>query len=333
MITDQFDRNVLAIDSAAEVERISAFIVHALSRDLRKRGAVIAVSGGVDSSVCAALSARALGPARVRALLLPDCDSSPGSTEKGRRVCERLSIQYETIDISPVLASLGCYQRRDDAIRRVFPEFGAGWRQKIVVADHLLDQDRLNFFSLVVQSPDGALHKQRMPVDVYLEIVAATNMKQRTRKLLEYSRADRLNFAVIGTPNLLEYDQGFFVRGGDGLADIKPIAHLYKTQVFALARYLDLPEDVCLQTPSTDTYSLPQTQEEFYFALPYELMDLVLWAYSRGVSPQRAAEVLTLAPQQIERVYRDIIAKRQAARVLHQHAITIEPSGLKASCR
>ena len=131
-----------------------------------------------------------------------------------------------------------------------------------------------------------------MPPAAYLQIVAATNFKQRVRKMMEYYHADRLNYAVAGTPNRLEYDQGFFVKLGDGAADVKPIAHLYKTQVYALAEYLGVPEEIRRRPPTTDTFSLPQTQEEFYFALPYAKMDLCLYGHNHGVP---AAEVAAAA--------------------------------------
>jgi NAD+ synthase len=185
----------------------------------------------------------------------------------------------------------------------------------------------LNYFNLVVESPDGRLDKKRMPADVYLQVVAASNMKQRTRKMLEYYHAEHLNYAVLGTPNRLEYELGFFVRGGDGLADVKPIAHLYKTQVYALARYLGVPEDICRQEPSTDTYSLPQTQKEFYFAIPYDQLDLLLHAFAHGVTPSEAGEVLGLSSKQVERVYRDIAAKQRVAALLNQAPILLEQVG------
>ncbi len=162
-----------------------------------------------------------------------------------------------------------------------------------------------------------------MPLDVYLGVVAATNMKQRTRKLLEYHHAERLNYAVVGTPNRLEYDLGFFVRGGDGLADLKPIAHLYKTQVYALARHVGVPDEVVRQLPTTDTYSLPQTQEEFYYALPYDRMDLMLWAYRHDIPPGEAGSAVGLSSEQVERVYRDIVGKQRVAAILHQHALLV----------
>jgi NAD+ synthase len=158
-----------------------------------------------------------------------------------------------------------------------------------------------------------------------LTIVAATNMKQRTRKLTEYFWAEKMNFAVAGTPNRLEYDQGFFVKGGDGAADFKPIAHLYKTQVYAMARALGVPETICSRKPTTDTYSLPQGQDEFYFALPYEQMDLCLYGHNHGVACSEVAKAAGLTVAQVERGYADIEAKRRTTRFLHLPPVLVEP--------
>jgi NAD+ synthase len=281
-----FHRGVLATspdDLEVIAEHIESSITKLLGRELKRRGIVVGVSGGIDSAVCAALAARAIGPDRVVALLMPEADSDPDSTARGRELCDQLGLKYEFEDIAPALSALGCYRRRDAAIRRVFPDYGEGWRQKITLAEGLLDRDRVSYFNLTVATPDGTQQTTRMPTDVYLEVVAATNMKQRTRKLIEYFHAEARNYAVLGTPNRLEYELGFFVRGGDGLADLKPIAQLYKTQVYALAAHFGLPQSIQDQPPSTDTYSLPQTQEEFYYALPYAEMDLLLWAFSHDV--------------------------------------------------
>jgi len=158
-----------------------------------------------------------------------------------------------------------------------------------------------------------------------MQIVAATNYKQRVRKMTEYYHADRLNYAVAGTPNRLEYDQGFFVKQGDGSADFKPIAHLYKTQVYQLAEYLGVPEEIRRRPPTTDTFSMPQTQEEFYFALPYDRMDLCLFAVINGVSAEEAAPAVNLTPAQVERVFKDIDAKRRATRYLHMRPLLVAP--------
>jgi NAD+ synthase len=319
----RFGPSVLDINCAETAHETEEAIRRLIASQLHRRGAVVAISGGVDSAVCATLAARALGPQRVLGLLMPERDSTPDSTDRGKHLCEHLGIEYVIEDIAPSLEALGCYRRRDEAIRRLFPQYGPGYRQKIAVAENLLGRDRVNYFNLIIESLDGRREKQRMPLEVYLQVVAATNMKQRTRKLLEYYHAERLNYAVLGTPNRLEYDLGFFVRGGDGLADLKPIAHLYKTQVYSLAEYLAVPEEIRRQPPSTDTYSLPQTQEEFYFALPYDQMDLALYGFLRDIPAEEAGRTLGLTAEQVQRVYRDIVAKRRKAAELLQAAVVV----------
>jgi NAD+ synthase len=327
MLTSSADSSPLAIDAAVAASTIEEGIRRIVTFDLHRRGVVLGVSGGIDSAVCAALAARALGPERVTALLMPERESSSAGTDRGRALCAAFGIAPILEDVTGALEALGCYARRDEAIRRLFPHYGPGWRQKIGVAEGLLDHDRLNTFTLTVEAPDGERFSARLPADVYLAIVAATNLKQRCRKTVEYTHADALNRAVLGTPNRLEYALGFFVKGGDGLADLKPIAHLYKTQVYALAEHLGVPEDIRRQTPSTDTYTLPQTQEEFYYALPIDRLDRALFAFERGWPVERAAALMGLSLEQTGRVYRDLTRKRRVAGGLLREAARIGGDG------
>jgi len=313
---------VLELDLSAEADRIARRVREILSRDLSRRGLVVAMSGGIDSSVCAALAVRAVGKDKVFGLLLPEQDSSSGSGDRGRQLATHLGIECERVDIAPTLAAIGCYRWRDEAIRRVFPDYDGSWKNKIVISGGLDGQ--VNHFNLVVQTPAGETKEARLGLREYLQIVAATNFKQRIRKTVEYFHADRLNYAVVGTPNRLEYDQGFFVKNGDGSADVKPIAHLYKTQVYAMARHLKLPEEICSATPTTDTYSLAQGQDEFYFALPYRQMDLALWALNHGLPAAELGQVLGLDSARAERIYADIQAKRRTTRYLHAKAVLVE---------
>jgi NAD+ synthase len=318
-----FAADALRIDAAAATDRIAAAIREQVLRRLRKRGVVLGLSGGIDSSVTAALCVRALGPDKVFAVLMPEKDSDPESLRLGRLVVEALGIPSVVEDIAPMLTATGCYERRDAFIRRLVPAFGPGWRCKVAIANALAG-DGYSLTQLVVQSPDGAQQRLRMPLDVYLGIVAATNMKQRTRKQIEYYHADRLNYAVAGTPNRLEYDQGFFVKNGDGAADVKPIAHLYKSQVYQLAAHLGVPEEIRRRPPTTDTWSLAQTQDEFYFSLPYDRMDLCLYGLDHGIPAAAVGRAADLSEDQVERVWRDIAAKRKATRYLHERPLLVE---------
>lgn len=317
-----FGAELLKLDCQQEADRIGASLRESVSRQLRKKGVVVAMSGGIDSSVVAALSVRALSKDRVFGLLMPERDSASETLALSRELAEHLGIQYAHEDISPILEALGCYRRRDESIRRVVPDYGPGCKSKIVLPPVI--EERYRLFKVVVQFPDGRLTETPLNLEAYLGVVAATNFKQRTRKMLEYYHADRLNYAVTGTPNRLEYDQGFFVKLGDGAADVKPIAHLYKTQVYQMAEFLGLPETIRKRPPTTDTYSLPQSQEEFYFSLPYDKMDLVLYAKNNGFSAHEVGRSLGLTSQQVELVFRDIESKRRVAHYLHAGPVLVE---------
>ena len=307
----------LQIDLEEAANSISQFIRESVLGTLKRRGAVVGMSGGIDSSVVSALCVRALGPERVLGLFMPERDSSGDSLRLGRMLAAHMGIRTQVEDIAPALEGLGCYERQLEAIRMAVPEYGPGWRCKLTIPS-LLEGERLNITSLTVADPAGNQRTVRMPPAAYLQMVAATNFKQRTRKMMEYYHADRLHYAVAGTPNLLEYDQGFFVKQGDGAADFKPIAHLYKSQVYAKARHLGLPDEICSRAPTTDTFSLSQSQEEFYFALPYKEMDVCLWGYDHGRPAAEIAPQVKLTAEQVERVYRDIEAKRRVSKYLHQ---------------
>lgn len=321
---DTFSAETLKLDAGAEADRIAQSIREQVIRRLRRRGVVLGLSGGIDSSVTAALCVEALGADHVFGLLMPEKDSDSESLRLGQLVADTFSIRTVVEDIEPMLTAAGCYRRRDDLIRRLVPEFSAGWGCKVVITN-ALEGKGYNITSLVVQSPNGETRKMRMPVDVYQGVVAATNMKQRTRKQLEYFHADRLNYAVAGTPNRLEYDQGFFVKNGDGAADFKPIAHLYKSQVYQLAEHLGVPAEIRQRPPTTDTWSLAQTQDEFYFSLPYAEMDLCLYGLNNNIRVAAVAEATRLTIEQVHLVWRDIAAKRRATTYLHEAPLLVEP--------
>lgn len=315
-----FSSESLRIDAVAEVERISARMREAIGPVMRRRGMVVAISGGIDSSVTLALAVAALGKQRVFALQMPERHSSEDTLGISSRLAEHFGVEHIHEDITPILEAMGFYRRYDDAVRSVVPAYGPGWKSKIVLPN-VVAGGGLAFYSVVARSPDGAMTKARLPLDAYLAIVAATNFKQRIRKTLEYYHADRLNYVVSGTPNRLEYDQGFFVKLGDGAADVKPIAHLYKSQVYQLAEHLGVPEEIRRRPPTTDTYSLEQGQDEFYFSLPYARLDLCLYGKNNGVPIEAVAGAAGLSLEQVTYVYKDIDQKRSTTRYLHMSPV------------
>jgi NAD+ synthase len=321
---EQFTSQSIELDAAAETERIVAGLRQGVHAALRRQGAVVGISGGIDSSTVLALCARAFGPERVVGILLPEHHSSPDSALLAHMVADRFGVQTVTEDITAALQGLGCYDRIAEAVSRVFPEYGPGWKSKIVLPGSLLEQNTLNVFSLTITRPDGQQFTKRLPLQEYYQIVAASNFKQRTRMAMLYYHAELRNYAVVGTANKNEHGVGFFVKYGDGGVDIAPIEHLFKTQVYQLARYLDVPEDIQRRTPTSDTYSGGSTQEEFFFRLPFDILDRVWLGYERGVPAQTIADALSLTTEQVDRIIKDIVRKQRTTAYLRAAVIGLD---------
>lgn len=313
----QFSRAWLEIDPEAETNRICERLRQGVFGTLRKQGAVIGISGGIDSSVVLALAARAFGAERVLGILLPEKESNPESVQLALTLAETYGVKALIENISGALDGFGCYPRRDEAIKRVIPEYQEPeWGAKIVLPSNLLDQQTLNVYRLVVTAPDGREISKRLPLSEYQQIVAASNFKQRSRMCMLYFHAEAHNYAVLGTANKNEHDLGFFVKWGDGGVDLGPIKHLFKTQIYQLAEYLNVPAEIRQRTPTTDTYPGGSTQEEFFYRIPFDLLDAIWLGYERGVSPAEIAGALGLQPEQVSRVTADIESKKRGTQYL-----------------
>lgn len=312
-----FSKESILLDPKVETERLVGEI-RRLVRQMKRGGAVLGVSGGIDSATVLGLAVRALGADRVVGLTLPERDSDPLSETLAHEVCEKFGIKPIREDIRDALEGYGCYNRRDEAISRVVPEYDAakGYKAKIVLPPNLLDEDTLNVFSVVVITPDGNEISKQLPPAEFLQIVAASNFKQRTRMSMVYYHAELRNYAVLGTANKNEHDQGFFVKYGDGGVDLRVIGHLYKTQVYQLAEYLGVPESIQSRTPTSDTYSAPCNQEEFFFRLPFKTMDLLWYAMENNIPIRETAKVMGLSDQQVQRAFDDFKRKERGTEYL-----------------
>lgn len=312
----RFSKNLINIDC----EKVAGEIIEKLKQQvfvqLKRHGAIVGTSGGIDSSVMAALCSRAFGPEKTVGVIMPDKDNSPQSKKLAIELANKFGYHYEIADVTAALEGAGCYKLRADGFRQVFPEWTDGWKAKIVLPTNVLDSNRLNVFRLAVESPSGEKIVKRLPIKAYLQIVAASNMKQRIRMLTLYYHAEARNYAVVGTANKNEYWQGFFVKYGDGGVDLAPIADLYKTQVFQLAAYLGIPEEIRRRTPTTETYPSEVSQEEFFFGLDFKTMDLLWFAKEGGYDAAVVASEMDLTVEQVERVWRDIDQKQRTTEYL-----------------
>jgi NAD+ synthase len=318
-----FTKDIILLD---DIEHVVSNIVEQLRQDIlhrfKRNGAVVGISGGIDSSVCFALAAKAFGPEKVLGVMLPEKDSSPASEMLAKELAAKFGIKAIKEEITGALSGFGCYERRDEAVKRVFPEYDpAKWKMKIGVRQSGLFSNLPPIFYLTIIDPDGNVKDKMLPAREYLQIVAASNFKQRTRMSMLYYHAEALHYAVIGTPNKHEQEQGFFVKYGDGAGDVMPIGNLYKTQVYQLAEYLGVPKGIIERTPTTDTYSAEQTQEEFFYQLPFHLMDRFWYGFENGYPPAEVAAVMGETPERVEALFRNFERKRNTTEYLRMPPI------------
>jgi NAD+ synthase len=310
----------------SDIEAAATKIIQKLQQDvfytIKRLGGVIGVSGGIDSSVCLALTVKAFGPEKVLAIMMPEKDSSHESEDLAKELAKKFGVHAIKEDITPALSGFGCYERRDEAVKHVFPEYDPNtYKMKIGIKQSGLSSNLPPIFSLTIIDNNGNQKDQILPVKEYLQIVAASNFKQRSRMSMLYYHAEARHYAVVGTPNKHEQEQGFFVKYGDGGADVMPIGNLYKTQVYQLANYLGVPKGIIERTPTTDTYSAEQTQEEFFYQLPFGLMDRYWYGFENGYSPEEVAEVMGESKEHVKALFSNFERKKKTTEYLRMSPI------------
>lgn len=313
-----FSKEIILLENLNQVvDDIAQKLRQDILVNFKRNGAVVGISGGIDSSVCLALSVKAFGAEKVLGIIMPEKDSSPDSEELALELAARFGIRTVKEVITDALTGFRCYERRDEAVKRVFPEYDPKtWKMKIGVRQSGLYNNLPPLFTLTVIDSDGNQKDKILHAPEYLQIVAASNFKQRSRMSILYYHAEALHYAVIGTPNKHEQEQGFFVKYGDGGADVMPIGNLYKTQVYQIAEHLGVPQGIIDRTPTTDTYSATQTQEEFFYQLPFRMMDIYWYGFENGYSPEEVGAVMGETSERVEALYRNFERKRKTTEYL-----------------
>ena len=317
-----FSKDILHLEN---IDGVCNAIIDKLKNDVRyslqRRGGVVGISGGIDSSVVLALSAKAFGPDKVLGVMLPEQDSSDDSRMLAEKLAAKFGVQTLVEDITGALDGFGCYRRRDEAIARVITDFDPSKDKAKIEIKQDISKNIPAIFSITVIKPSGEVVSKLLPAKEYLQIVAATNFKQRSRMSMLYYHGERLHYAVIGTPNKHEVEQGFFVKHGDGGADVMPIGHLYKTQVYQIARHLGVPQEIIDRTPTTDTYTAEQTQEDFFYQMPFVSMDLIWYGWENNYPAEEVGSVMGKTTKEIENIYKSFERKKKTTEYLRMRPI------------
>lgn len=307
-----FGLDILKIDAEKETGRLIGFLQDQVRTVYRRSGIVVGLSGGIDSAVMAELSLRAVGKDAVMGLVLPERESNPVSSSYARAHAEKMGIPYRETDITATVDSVMGYERRDEYIRTLIPEYGPGCTYNISLPTDLLERESFSFYVLQVRLPDGNLKKKRLGFEAFRAITSFANIKIRSRMLHLYNEAERRGYVVAGTTNRTEYLLGDFCKYGDGGTDLEALAHLYKNQIYQLADYLGVIPEIINRSPSPDTFSLPVTDQEFFFRIPFDKLDHLLYAWEYGIDAQEAASALGLGEEAVKRAFTDFTTKSRA---------------------
>ncbi|MBD3321401.1 MAG: NAD(+) synthase [Chitinivibrionales bacterium] len=320
----KFDPDVLTIAPEKELQKLSQFIIEQTARVYRRKGAVVGLSGGIDSAVIAAVCVHALSKDKVVGLVLPEKETNPVSCRFACAHAEAMGIEHKIVDITDTVASVFSYEERDSFIQSLVPEYSPGDKYNISLPVDLLERDAINFYNLQVKLPNGGLAKKRLNLAEFRTITSFANIKIRARMLHLYAEAERRSLVVAGTTNRTEFILGDFCKYGDGGTDIEPLSYLYKKQIYQLAEYLSVPPEIINRRPSPDTFSLPVSDQEFFFRIPFDKLDYLLYGWEHEIPAETVAGAIAISPEAGLRAYKDFSLKNRATAHLREMPHTIE---------
>jgi len=319
-----FDLNVLKINPEKELERLSKFVIDQVRVVFRRKGIIVGLSGGIDSACMASIAVHAVGKENVVGLVLPEKESNPISSSYATKHAKELGIEHREIDITPTVNSIVKYNQRDEFIRNLIPEYEPGLKYNITLPTDLLERASFSFYNLQVQMPDGEIKKKRLSLDEFRTITSFANIKIRSRMLHLYAEAEARSLVVAGTTNRTEFILGDFCKYGDGGTDIEPLSYLYKNQIYQLSNYLNVTPEIIDRQPSPDTFSLPVSDQEFFFRIPFDKLDYLLYAWEHELAASEVASVLELDEEAVDRAYKDFTSKYRATAHLRDVPNTLE---------
>jgi NAD+ synthase len=284
------------------VDSICDFIKNEISNKFQRRGAVVGLSGGIDSAVTTALCVRAMGHEKVLGLIMPEKESEPESQILAKQFANKYNIKTETIDISSILDSFGVYENKEKIVKEKFPNFNKNCKYRLVVPPKF--ENTVGIPYLDILDDKNKQHKLKISSFDFLALTAATSIKHRVRMTMLYYYGEKNNFTVMGTTNKSEYLQGYFVKYGDGGSDIEPIVNLYKSQIYQLGQFLDIPKEILTKDASPDVWSFTTNDEEFFYSVPYDTVDLILYARENDLPIKEIQKLSNLSTENIENLLR-----------------------------